>query len=83
LRFRLGSGEAACLALAVERDLVLVTDDSDALAALEALRAGHPYERIRKLLRRAANSKLITRKRAREIHDAMRQAGFWDVDGTI
>ncbi len=78
LRFPLGPGEAACLAIAVERDLVLVTDDTDALRALEHHRRGHPYERIRCLLIRAAESNLCTRKRANEIHREMRHLGFWD-----
>ncbi|MDQ4070585.1 MAG: hypothetical protein M3203_14105 [Actinomycetota bacterium] len=78
LRFPLDPGEAACVAIAVQRDLVLVTDDTDALRALERHRAGHAYERIRRLLIRAAESKLCTRKRANEIHHEMRRLGFWD-----
>jgi hypothetical protein len=78
LRIPLGAGEAACLAIAVQRDLVLVTDDTDALRALDRHRRGHPYERIRRLLTRAGESKLCTRKRANEIHREMRHLGFWD-----
>lgn len=78
LRFALDPGESACLAIAVHRDVVLVTDDADALRALEHQRPGHPYERIRRLLIRAADSKLCTRKRANEIHAQMRRLGFWD-----
>ncbi len=78
LRFPLGPGESACIAIAVHRDLVLVTDDADALRALEHQRPGHPYERIRRLLIRAADSKLCTRKRANEVHTEMRRLGFWD-----
>ncbi len=78
LRFPLGPGEAACLAIAVQRDLVLVTDDTDALRALEHHKRGHPYERIRRLLTRAAKSKLCTPKRANAIHREMRHLGFWD-----
>ncbi len=80
LRFPLDPGESACLAIAVHRDFVLVTDDGDALRALEQQRPGHPYERIRRLLIRAADSKLCTRKRANEIHAEMRRFGFWDRD---
>lgn len=76
--FRLGPGEVACLALAISRDLILVTDDSQALQALEAHAPGHPYERIRKLLRRAAQEQQISRERANELHDEMRAFGFWD-----
>lgn len=50
LRFRIHPGEAACVAVGLARNHVVVTDDGDALKALEALRPGHPYERCRKLL---------------------------------
>jgi hypothetical protein len=49
----LDPGEAACVAIAVERGHVLATDDADALRALHRLRPDHPYERIRRLLIRA------------------------------
>lgn len=78
LRFPLDPGESACLAIAVHSGLVLVADDADALRALEHHRPGHPYERIRRLLIRAADSKLCSRKRANEIHAEMRRLGFWD-----
>jgi hypothetical protein len=78
LRFALDPGESACLAIAVHRNLVLVTDDGDALRALERQYSGHPYERIRRLLIRAADSKLCTRERANDIHAEMRRLGFWD-----
>jgi hypothetical protein len=74
----LGAGEAACIAIAVTRDLVLVTDDNDALRALQAIDVGRPYERIRKLLIRAANDGHISRQRANELHAEMQRAGFWD-----
>lgn len=78
LCFPLDPGEAACLAIAVERGLVLVTDDADALRALEHHSPAHPYERIRRLLIRAAEARLCTRNRANDIHRAMRHLGFWD-----
>ena len=78
LRFPLGAGEAACLAIAVSRGLVLATDDADALRALERHAPAHPYERIRKLLVRAGDSGLRTPEEANEIHRQMRRAGFWD-----
>lgn len=80
LRFQLDPGEAACLAIAVNRDLVLATDDGDALRALDHHKPGHPYERIRKLLIRAGNGGLCTPERANEIHRQMRRLGFWDRD---
>jgi predicted nucleic acid-binding protein len=78
LRFPLDAGEAACIAMAVTRHLVLVTDDGDALIALARHASGHPYERIRKLLMRAGTLGLCTTTRANEIHREMRRLGFWD-----
>jgi len=80
LRFPLDAGEAACLAIAVGRGLVLVTDDTDALRAQGQHTPGHPYERIRKLLIRAGDGGLCTPERANEIHREMRRLGCWDRD---
>jgi hypothetical protein len=78
LMFPLAAGEAATIAISIGRGLVCATDDSDGLHALEVLAPGHPYERIRKLLRRAASDGLINQTTANEIHSDMRRAGFWD-----
>lgn len=78
LVFPLDAGEAACIAIAVKRALVLATDDNDALKALRALASSHPYERIRKLLVRATSEGHISQHRANEIHAEMRRLGFWD-----
>lgn len=80
LRFPLGPGEASCVAIAWERHWTIATDDDAALSVLDHLHAGrtYPYERIRKLLIRAADEKRITRKKANEVHQAMRDLGFWD-----
>jgi predicted nucleic acid-binding protein len=78
LRFPLGAGEAACVALAVSRSWVLATDDQDALTALEALSPGHGYERIRRLLQRAASRGLISEAEANALHAEMRRPGFRD-----
>lgn len=78
LRFPLEAGEAACLALAVSRELTLATDDTDALMALESQAPGHPYERIRRLLIAAGERGVRTKTEANEIHDEMRRVGFWD-----
>lgn len=78
LLFSLAGGEAATIALAVGRGLVCATDDNDALKALATLAPGHKYERIRKLLQRAAKEGHVTRETANRIHDDMRRAGFWD-----
>ena len=78
LRFPLDAGEAACLAIAVRRGLVLVTDDADALRALDNHAPQHPYQRIRRLLRLAVQRGLRTEDRANGIHREMRRLGFWD-----
>jgi predicted nucleic acid-binding protein len=80
LHFAIQPGEAACVALAVNRGWVLATDDQDALTALEALSSGHAYERIRRLLRRAAESGEIGKEEANEIHSQMRALGFRDTE---
>jgi hypothetical protein len=74
----LDAGEAACLAMAVARDLPLVTDDGDALRALRHINPRHPYHRIRKLLIEAVSQERITRHRANAIHRDMTALGFWD-----
>lgn len=80
LKVALGPGEAACVALAWSRGWTIATDDSDALRVLESLHGNRafPYERIRKLLIRAAESGLITRGDANYIHAQMTLHGFWD-----
>lgn len=78
LRFRIDAGEAACVALAASRGWALATDDSDALKALERLSKGHPCERIRRLLQRAAEERLVSRDEANAIHQEMTSLGFRD-----
>lgn len=80
LKFPLGAGEAACVAMAVKRKLVLATDDADALKALRSIDAHHPYERIRKLLIAAAEDGRLSRDRANDVHAEMRRLGFWDTE---
>ncbi|NIA26307.1 MAG: hypothetical protein GWP04_12205 [Gammaproteobacteria bacterium] len=64
--------------IAVERELILVTDDSDALKVYRQLHPDSPYLRIRKLLRLAIARRLIGRAEANSIHADTRDAGFWD-----
>lgn len=80
LRTSLGPGEAACIAIASKREWTIVTDDNDALKALSALYGDqdYNYERIRKLLIRAAVENLVTEEEANRIHDSMVSYGFWD-----
>ena len=80
VRVPLGPGEAACVAISFERDWTIVTDDSDALKVLKKLhrRRDFRYERIRKLLIRAAEEGHVTREEANRLHAAMRSHGFWD-----
>ncbi len=78
LKFPLHAGEAACVAIAINRGLMLATDDSDALKALKSGGHTRPYQRVRKLLIEAAESNLISRAEANGIHAEMRSLGFWD-----
>ena len=78
LPFRLQPGEAACVAVAIIRGLVLVTDDQDALKALEHLSPGHAYQRIRRALRQGAEGGVLSREEANAIHAEMTALGFRD-----
>ncbi len=80
LRASLGPGEAACIAIAFKREWTIVTDDNDALKALSALYGDrdYSYERIRKLLIRAAVEDRVSEHEANRIHDSMVSYGFWD-----
>lgn len=80
LRVPLGPGEAACVAISFERGWTIATDDSDALKVLRKLHGNQdfPYERIRKLLIRAAEERHVTPEEANDLHAAMRSHGFWD-----
>ena len=78
IAFPLGDGEAASIAIAVERGWTLATDDNDALKALRKLRPDHPSLRIRRILIDAADLGFITPAEANNIHAEMRNCGFWD-----
>ena len=78
LRFPLHAGESACLALAVRRELILVTDDNDALAAAATFAPAVSYERIRKLLVRASQSGQVSQDEANALHRHMTDQGFRD-----
>lgn len=80
LKVPLGAGEAACVAIAWERSWTIATDDNAAFTILDHLHRGrtYPYERIRKLLIRAASDEWISKEHANSIHSEMRSVGFWD-----
>lgn len=84
IRVPLGPGEAACVAIAFQRGWTIATDDAAAFTVLGELHGGrtYGYERIRKLLIRATDEKLITPAEAERIHAEMKQLGFWDA-GTL
>lgn len=77
----LGRGEAAALAIALERGYDLATDDQDAIKVAVELAPRMQTHRIRALLMRAVEADLITSDEAREIHSAIVGAGFWDTGG--
>ena len=78
----LGPGEAACVAIAFHRGCTIVTDDNDALKVMKRLYEGRdfPYERIRKLLKRAARDGHISESAANNLHQEMLDKGFWDTE---
>ena len=80
IRYPLGPGEAACVAIAHTRRWTIATDDTDALTVMKNLTktGAFRYERIRKLLTRAANERGVSTAEANSIHAEMRIHGFWD-----
>lgn len=81
LKAPLGPGESACVAIAWKRSWTIVTDDEAALVVLDRIHGGkrnYPYERIRKLLIRAGESRHITKETANLLHHQMCDLGFWD-----
>lgn len=78
LTFPLGDGEAATLAIALERNWVFASDDSDAMHVMRTIHRDHPYQRIRKILIDAVDLGLVSQSQANAIHAEMRQFGFWD-----
>lgn len=80
LKVPLGAGEAACVAITWERSWTIATDDNAAFTVLDHLHRGrtYSYERIRRLLIRAASDEWISKERANSIHGEMRSVGFWD-----
>ena len=80
LKVGLGPGEAACVAISYTRGWTIATDDADAFKVLNRLHADreYPYERIRKLLVRAADEGHISSEEANRLHEEMRALGFWD-----
>lgn len=80
LKVGLGPGEAACVAISYTREWTIATDDADAFKVLNRLYGDseYPYERIRKLLVRAADEGHISSEEANRLHEEMRSLGFWD-----
>ena len=76
LTFPLHEGEAATLAIALERGWVFVSDDEDALSAMLTIRHSHLYQRIRRILIEAMDLGLISPSEANAIHATMRECGF-------
>jgi hypothetical protein len=74
----LGAGEAAVLAICARRGWRPATDDSDAIRVAEELIPGVKPLRIRALLLLAVERGLTGLSQARDIHERMRELGFWD-----
>lgn len=78
LKVALQVGEAGCVAIAAERDLLVATDDGNALTALKRLKPEARSTRIRALLQEAMNQGLLSRDDANATHAEMCRLGFWD-----
>lgn len=78
----LGPGEAAVLAICANRGWRPATDDNDAIRVADQLLPGIEPLRIRALLQLAVDRGLIDLPEARNIHQTMRDLGFWDT-GTL
>lgn len=74
----LGPGEAAVLAICVNRSWRPATDDNDAIRVAEQLLPGMRPLRIRALLKLAVVRGIVDLPRARAVHRSMRELGFWD-----
>lgn len=77
----LGRGEAAALSIALTRGHGLATDDQDAIEVARAIDPAIPIHRIRALLLRLVERRLVSRLEAVALHRAMVDAGFWDREG--
>jgi hypothetical protein len=80
LKIAPGHGEAACVAIAVERSVILATNDADALTAYERLAPKGAHARIRGALRDAAEGGLISRATTNATHIEMTRLGLWDIE---
>ena len=80
LRFAVAPGAASCIAVAIERNLTLASDDKDALKALTLLHSNHPVLRTQDLLIGAVDDGLIPEAQANEFHEDMVRRGFWDIN---
>ena len=78
LTWALGDAAASCVAVAVNRGLVLASDDADACAALKRLSPGHPRQSSQDLLRTAVGARLISKTEANAIHGEMCEVGLWN-----
>lgn len=74
----LGPGEAAALAICVNRGWRPATDDNDAIRVAEQLIPGVRPLRIRALLKLAVERGIVGMAHARATHKTMRDLGFWD-----
>lgn len=74
----LGPGEAAVIAVCLERGWRPATDDNAAIKVLASLLPHVKPLRIRALLRLAVERGLLAVDEARQIHEEMKSLGFWD-----
>lgn len=78
LPWKLGHAAASCVAVAVNRGMVLASDDADACAALKRLSPGHPTQSSQDLLRIAVEERLISKEEEAATLETLRKAVLWN-----
>lgn len=69
---------ASCITVAYRRDMVLASDDKDAVRALRALSQDHPSISTQDLLRMASQAGYISQQQANDIHIDIAYRGICD-----
>ena len=74
----IGYSAASCVTVAYERDMILASDDKDAVRALKVLSHDHPSIGTQALLRRASQAGHISQQEANDIHLDIAYRGICD-----
>lgn len=74
----IGYSAASCVTIAYKRDMVLASDDQDAVQALRVLSHDHPSVNTQALLQMASQAGHISKEEANDIHLEIAYRGFCD-----